>query len=111
MDAEAAHLAKLARSLQTRGVRFLSVNADGETAPSVYAFHRYYGLPYPALLDPSTQPGTFNSPGSAGNVTTAYRVQAFPTFYVINPAGRIIWRGRRRATRRTAPRVAARGRI
>ena len=92
-NAEAAHLAKLARSLQTRGVRFLSVNADGETAPSVYAFHRYYGLPYPALLDPSTQPGTFNSPGSAGNVTTAYRVQAFPTFYVINPAGRIIWRG------------------
>lgn len=91
-NAEAPHLAKLARSLQTRGVRFLSVNADGETAPSVYAFHRYYGLPYPALLDPSTQPGNFNRPGSAGKVTTAYRVQAFPTFYVINPAGRIIWR-------------------
>ena len=91
-NAEAPHLAKLARSLQTRGVRFLSVNADGETAPSVYAFHRYYGLPYPALLDPSAQPGNFNSPGAAGKVTTAYRVQAFPTFYVINPAGRIIWR-------------------
>ena len=92
-NAEAPHLAKLARSLQTRGVRFLSVNADGETAPSVYAFHRYYGLPYPAVLDPSTQPGTFNSPGSAGKISTAYRVQAFPTFYVINPAGRIVWRG------------------
>ena len=92
-NAEAPHLAKLARSLQSRGVRFLSVNADGETAPSVYAFHRYYGLPYPALLDPSAQPGTFNSPGAAGKVTSAYRVQAFPTFYVINPAGWIIWRG------------------
>lgn len=91
-NAEAPHLAKLARSLQTRGVRFVSVNADGETAPSVFAFHRYYGLPYPALVDPSTQPGSFASPGSAGRVSTDYRVQSFPTFYVINPAGRIIWR-------------------
>ena len=49
--------------------------------------------PYPALLDPSAQPGTFNSPGAAGKVTSAYRVQAFPTLYVINPAGWIIWRG------------------
>ena len=91
-NAEAPHLAKLARSLGARGVRFLSVNADGETAPSVFAFHRYYGLPYPALVDPSTKAGSFNAPGAAGQVSTAYRVQSFPTFYVINPAGKITWR-------------------
>lgn len=91
-NAEAPHLAKLARSLGGRGVRLLSVNADGETAPSVFAFHRYYGLPYPALVDPSTKPGSFNAPGDAGQVSTAYRVQSFPTFYVINPAGKITWR-------------------
>jgi peroxiredoxin len=92
-NAEAPHLAKLARSLQGRGIRVLSVNADGETAPSVFAFHRYYGLPYPALVDPSAEPGSFNSPGAAGKVSSAYRVQSFPTFYAINPSGRIIWRG------------------
>jgi peroxiredoxin len=92
-NAEAPHLAKLARSLQSRGIRVLSVNADGETAPSVFAFHRYYGLPYPALVDPSSQPGSFSSPGAAGKVSNVYRVQSFPTFYAINPSGRIIWRG------------------
>jgi peroxiredoxin len=91
-NAEAPHLAKLARSLEPRGVRFLSVNADGETAPSVFAFHRYYGLPYPALVDPSDKPGSFQAPGSAGKVTTAYRVQSFPTFYAISPHGKIVWR-------------------
>ncbi len=91
-NAEAPHLAKLARSLQKLGVRFVSVNADGETAPSVFAFHRYYGLPYPALVDPSDKPGSFNAPGTAGKVSTAYRVESFPTFYVISPEGKIVWR-------------------
>ena len=57
----------------------------------MFAFHRYYGLPYPALVDPSAQPGTFDSPGAAGPVTTKYKVAAFPTFYVIDPQGRITW--------------------
>jgi peroxiredoxin len=92
-NAEAPHLAKLARSLESRGVDVLSVNADGETVPSVYAFHRYYGLPYPALVDPSAVPGSFSKPGAAGSVSTAYRVQSFPTFYVIGSSGKITWRG------------------
>jgi peroxiredoxin len=71
---------------------WLSVNADGEDAASVYAYHRYFGLDSPALLDPSSQPGTFRSPGAAGLVTTRYRVQAFPTFYVVDARGRIAWR-------------------
>jgi peroxiredoxin len=89
-NAEAPHLRAIAESLP-KGTAILSVNADGESAPSVFAFHRYYGLPYPALIDPSSQPGTFNSPGAAGPVTTKYQVAAFPTFYVIDPHGRIAW--------------------
>jgi peroxiredoxin len=91
-NAEAPHLRDLYASLRSRGIAFLSINADGETAPSVFAFHRYFGLPFPALLDPDGQPGSFASPGGPGRVTSAYRVEAFPTFYVIDSNGRISWR-------------------
>ena len=70
-NAEAPHLRKLYASLPKGIYAFVSVNADGETAPSVFAFHRYYGLQYPALVDPSSQPGSFNAQGAAGPVTTA----------------------------------------
>ena len=92
-NAESPHLRTLASSLKAKGIRFLSVNADGETAPSIYAFHRYYGLPYPALVDPSSHPGSFNSPGAAGPVSTAYKVQTYPTFYVLDKTGKITWTG------------------
>ena len=91
-NAEAPHLEQLARSLSGKGVRFLSVNADGETAPSVFAYHRYYGMSYPALLDPSGTPGSFTSPGAEGKVSAAYRVRSFPTFYVIDRTGKVTWR-------------------
>lgn len=92
-NAEAPHLRELAKSLAGKHVAFLSVNADGETGPSVYAFHRYYGLTFPALVDPGSPAGSFSHEGAAGAVSTRYRVQDFPTFYVIDPAGRIAWRG------------------
>ena len=91
-NAEAPHLRALDASLPQSKVGVVSVNADGETAPSVYAFHRYYGLQYPALLDPSPQPGSFTQQGAAGPVTNAYRVEAYPTFYVLDRRGRITWR-------------------
>ncbi len=91
-NAEAPHLRTLYASLPKSLYAFVSVNADGETAPSVFAFHRYYGLQYPALVDPGSTPGSFNGQGSAGPVTTDYRVEAFPTFYVIDPLGQITWR-------------------
>ena len=92
-NAEAPHLRQIARSYAAnKKVAFLSINADGETAPSVYAFHRYYGLPYPALVDSSSQPGSFNRPGAAGPVTTKYAIEYFPTFYLIGPTGKILWR-------------------
>lgn len=91
-DAEAPHLHDLYASLPKSTFQFLSVNADGEDAASVYAYHRYFGLQFPALLDPSSQPGSYHQPGAAGRVTTTYQVQSFPTFYVIDRHGVIQWR-------------------
>ena len=91
-NAEAPHLERLYASLPKAKIAFVSVNADGETAPSVFAFHRYYGLQYPALVDPSSHPGSFNVQGAAGRVSTEYQVEDFPTFYVLDPHGKIVWR-------------------
>jgi peroxiredoxin len=90
-NAEAPHLRTLSQDLPASKVAFLSVNGDGETAPSVFAYHRYWGFDFPALLDPSSQPGSFHSPGASGRVSNAYRIQNFPTFYVIDARGRVAW--------------------
>jgi peroxiredoxin len=91
-QAEAPHLAKLARELAPKGVQILSVNGDGEDAASVFAFHRYFASPYPALLDyRSGASGSFTRPGNPGPVSTTYGLQSFPTFYVIKPDGTIAW--------------------
>ncbi len=92
-DAEAPHLERLYSSLRHSRDAFLAVNADGETAPSVLAYHIYFELAYPALLDPSSDPGSFSSAGSPGPVSTAYHVADYPTFYVLDPSGRIVWAG------------------
>ena len=92
-QAEAPHLRRQALRLGSAGYAFVSINGDGETAPSVYAFHRYFGLPYPALLDPSSRPGSFHGSGAPGPVSRRYGLRTFPTFYVIDRAGRIAWRG------------------
>ena len=91
-NAEAPHLQRLYASLPKSGYAFASVNADGEDAASVFAYHRYHGLSFPALLDPSGMPGNFHKPGAGGPVTTRYGIGAYPTFYVIDPHGRITWR-------------------
>jgi peroxiredoxin len=91
-QAEAPHLARLARALAPRDVQFISVNGDSEDAASVFAFHRYFASPYPALLDYQGAPGgSFSRLGPAGPVSKAYRLQSFPTFYVIKPDGTIAW--------------------
>lgn len=91
-DAEAPHLHDLYAALPKAKFRFLGVNADGEDAASIYAYERYFGLQFPSLLDPSSQPGSYHQPGAAGPVTAKYGVQAFPTFYVVDPHGVIQWR-------------------
>ncbi len=88
-NAEAPHIRTLSKSMPAGKYAFVSVNADGETAPSVFAYHLYYGFDFPALLDPSSHPGSFTSPGSPGPVSNAYRVASYPTFYVIDPKGRV----------------------
>jgi peroxiredoxin len=90
-QAEAPHLHRLANEMYAKGVRFVSINADSENAASVFAFHRYFGLPYPALLDPGQPPGSFTEQGGSGPVTSAYHLHAYPTFYVITPSGRVYW--------------------
>ncbi len=92
-DAEAPHLHTLYASLSPARYAFVSVNADGESAPSVFAYHTYFGLQFPAVLDPSSHVGSFTSPGGAGKVTLAYKVEAFPTFYILNGRGVVVWRG------------------
>ena len=81
----------MAESLDKARVAFVSVNADSEDAASVFAYHRYFGLPFSALLDPGTPPGTFHQPGGPGPVTLSYHVQTYPTFYVVDPKGRVFW--------------------
>lgn len=91
-SAEAPHLRALAAALPKQRYAFLSIDADGENAASVFAFHRYYGLRYAALLDPSARAGSFSAPGAPGPISTRYRVESYPTFYVLAPNGRIVWR-------------------
>jgi len=90
-NAEGPHVERLYRSLSPAKVAFVAVNADGEDAPSILAFHIYYGMDFPALLDPSSHTGNFHSPGSPGPVSSAYRVRILPTFYVLDANGRIVW--------------------
>jgi thiol-disulfide isomerase/thioredoxin len=92
-DAEAPHLERLYASLSHASVAFVAVNADGETAPSVLAYHIFFSLSFPALLDPGTRAGSWSSPGLPGPVTSTYRVNSYPTFYVLDRAGRIVWAG------------------
>jgi hypothetical protein len=107
-SAEAPHLRALAAALPKQRYAFLSIDADGENAASVFAFHRYYGLRY-AALDPSARAGSFSAPGAPGPISTRYRVESYPTFYVLAPNGRIVWRSDGGAARRApAPRAQAR---
>ena len=89
--AEAPHLKALYDKLPHDRYAFVSVNADSEDAGSVLAYHIWFGLPFPSLLDPGSAPGSFSSPGSPGPVSSAYRAHVLPTFYVIGRDGKIAW--------------------
>ncbi len=89
--AEAPHLKTMYTKLPHDKYAFVSVNADSEDAASVLAYHIWFGLPFPALLDPGSDSGSFHSPGSPGPVSERYKVRLFPTFYVIDPRGKIAW--------------------
>jgi thiol-disulfide isomerase/thioredoxin len=90
--AEAPHMQKLFASVNPKRTAFVAVDANGEDAPSVYAYHVYYGLGFPAVLDPSVHAVTFPNHGKPGPITKSYHVGAYPTFYVLDRTGRIVWR-------------------
>jgi len=91
-QAEAEHMVAIRASLSATKFAFLSVNADGEDAASLYAFDRFFDVPYPTLLDPGDAGGSFNKRGGAGRITRSYAVQIFPTFYIIGRNGKVAWR-------------------
>jgi peroxiredoxin len=90
-QAEAPHLEALYRGLDRSRYAMASINADGEGAPSVFAFHRYFGLSYPVMLDTRGTPGSWHSPQPPGPVTIAYKIDSYPTWYVIAPNGTVSW--------------------
>jgi peroxiredoxin len=92
--AEAPHLRTLYESLPPSKFAFVAVDASGADAASVFAYHVYFGLPFPAVLDPDpdADPVTFPEHGTTGPVSRAYKVGFLPTFYVLDPRGRITWR-------------------
>jgi thiol-disulfide isomerase/thioredoxin len=89
--AEAPHLKAMDAKLPHDRYALVAINADSEDAASVLAYHIWFGLPFPALLDPGTDPGSFHDPGSPGPVSKQYKVKLYPTFYVIDPQGKIAW--------------------
>lgn len=94
-QAEAHHLLTMSAQLPSSRFAILSVNADSEDAASLFAFDRYFGIPWPTLLDPGERAGNYNRAGGPGPVTQAYGVALYPTFYVIDQNGRITWRNDR----------------
>ncbi|HTP59066.1 MAG TPA: TlpA disulfide reductase family protein [Spirochaetia bacterium] len=92
-QAEAPHLKTLMQSLPGPRFAMVQVNADSEDAASLLAFDNYYGIASPSLMDPGSTPGSYYHQGSSGPVTLQYKIDLYPTFYVIDSKGRISWRG------------------
>lgn len=70
----------------------LYVDGDSEQAASVSSFGRTFGARFPLVLDPGPTTVSFPAHGPRGPVTGRYHVTAFPTFYVLDPHGRVAWR-------------------
>lgn len=91
-NAEASHLRDLYARLPHTKVAFVSIDGNSDDAASVFAYHVWYGLPFPAVLDQGSRTVTFPEHGPLGPVTNAYRVGEWPTFYVLDPRGKVTWR-------------------
>ena len=79
-------------SSHTPTVAFISIDGNSDDAPSVFAYHVWYGLPFPALLDHGDRTVTFPEHGPIGPVSQKYGVSFWPTFYVLDSRGRVVWR-------------------
>jgi len=76
----------------------LFVNGDSEDAASVSAFGKTFHARFPLVLDPGPITVTFPAHGPRGPVTARYHVTNFPTFYIVDPRGRVAWRAAREQT-------------
>jgi peroxiredoxin len=90
-QAEAPHLERMYRALDASRYAIVGVNADGENAASIYAYHRYFGLSFPTVMDHGAEVGSWHSPGPPGPITTSYHISRYPTFYVLRPDGTVQW--------------------
>jgi len=91
-NAEAPHLKKLYAQLPRSKVAFVSVDGNSDDAPSVFAYHLWHELPFPAVLDQGAKTVTFPQHGPIGPVSRKYGVSFWPTFYVLDARGRVAWR-------------------
>ena len=76
--AEAPHLRRLARSLPAKDFAVAAVNGDSEDAASILAYHVYFGLPFPALVDHGSRSVTWPVHGPIGPVSSRYRRESVP---------------------------------
>jgi peroxiredoxin len=91
-NAEAPHLKELYAKLPRSKVAFVSIDGNSDDAASALAYHIWYGLPFPALLDQAGRTVTYPEHGPIGPVSRKYGVSLWPTFYVLDPRGRVTWR-------------------
>jgi peroxiredoxin len=91
-NAEAPHLKELYAKLPRSKVVFVSIDGNSDDAASALAYHIWYGLPFPALLDQAGRTVTYPEHGPIGPVSRKYGVSLWPTFYVLDPQGRVTWR-------------------
>jgi cytochrome c biogenesis protein CcmG, thiol:disulfide interchange protein DsbE len=91
-NAEAPHLRDLYARLPHAKVAFVSIDGNSDDAPSVFAYHVWYGLPFPAVLDQGSHTVRFPDHGPLGPVAQSYKVGEWPTFYVLDARGKVTWR-------------------
>jgi peroxiredoxin len=70
----------------------VSIDGDSENAASVENFVRIRHIRFPMLLDPGSTTVSFPTRGPRGPVTGLYRVTEFPTYYVLDAKGDVVWR-------------------
>ena len=71
----------------------VAIDADSETRASVRSFVDFNHVRYPILLDQGPKTVSFPKHGPRGPVSARYHVTELPTYYVLDPAGRVAWVG------------------
>jgi peroxiredoxin len=82
-NAYAPRLAGLHKSYSSKGVAFVGINSNCHDTPVRIAAHaKEHGLPFPVLKDP------------ANGVADRFGAERTPEAFVLNPSGKVLYRGR-----------------